>query len=156
MPFKEIMRRWQDRMEAAFQAFYTISRDSGEPDAFVVQAADQVAYIRELFRKMPAISDSTGTVSAGDLAQWREGMKQILAKGSGSIEALAQLAAMPRPDMNTELLDHLNTCAGLLGDDYDLLDSKDDSHMAVRVKRVQEALVDARAAIAQAEKGAPQ
>ncbi len=66
-------------------------------------------------------------------------------------ELRAHLAAMPQPAVNAKLLGSLNTCAGLLGDDYDLLDSKDDAHMAVRVQRVKEALLDARAAIAQAE-----
>jgi hypothetical protein len=100
-------------------------------------------------------------VPAGDLAQWRERAEALLRypNAYSSLAVMgnvlsAHLAAMPQPDVNPELLDNLNTCAGLLGDDYDVLDSKDDSHMAVRIKRVQEALVDARAAIAQVETGA--
>ena len=97
----------------------------------------------------------------GDLARWRDKMRELLGESVdrpaffNHLAVLERiLAAMPAQDVNAELLDNLNTCAGLLGDDYDLLDSKDDSHMAIRVVRVKEALVDARAAIVQAEQGA--
>lgn len=107
---KDKLARWQDRMEAAFEAFYTIT--PSEEQGFVGQAADQVAYIRTLFRDMPVMSDTEGTVPAGPgdaLAQWRGRLLAMLVNhfdaGSATLVALrAHLAAMPQPDPNAELL----------------------------------------------------